>query len=668
MPKNYIFFCFLCFSPLVLFSQKYGIDRRGDSRIEGAYFVDQYGDSCIYPRLNSYGDLLYYPPYVRTDSVILRGPVLMQMYGRVSFDGWSTVTSCGFDYSSSSNFSTYTRLPVGFGLGPIQTVVGGLAPARDYYVRAYATNALGTNFGDTMTVHTDIGDMVLGNLSATNVQSTSVQVRIPIVDNGGAMVSGQVCAYEDSLHQIVRQCVTIPSTSASVISVTISDLPAGMDYYLEAILTNSKTVDTLHLNVHCPSDLRLSIAAANPLVTFPCNPPEGKTYHFVAHITGTDPRKSQYQYLWFSSAGTIAQEDSLSHITVVADARMSVSACIFLGNDTIWSNSLLYDVSCSRVQASYMVCVEEFGYSASSRTWGVCGVAWVDENGDTVSTSASVRVPTGEYTFQAVDNYGCIQDTVLFIGPKVRHCTLDSPPRSSEYAHLEGETWILDSIHDREGNGYLIKQFGNQCWMRQNLRSAYAPDGFYLLHSADNPRKAYYFNNDTGPERAFQYGIRYTWNAAVDSVHNPHEQVNFAANRQGLCPDGWHIPTYAECIVLTEYVIHERFPEVEILPPPVESNQVIGRNTPVSIMLGKSCYVDFTNRNFEESLIDCSEFSLTINGTSGGNPVEYAFWMTDNIPGQVAYTFSTYAILDKGVLKGGTGRSSTRAVRCLRNP
>ncbi len=115
-------------------------------------------------------------------------------------------------------------------------------------------------------------------------------------------------------------------------------------------------------------------------------------------------------------------------------------------------------------------------------------------------------------------------------------------------------------ITDYDGNTYKIVQIGNQCWMAENLRTTHFASGISIPYRAsnslwnslgdNNTSAAYcYYNNDTA--NANTYGALYSWAAAmgdnaVSSNTNP-------SGVQGVCPNGWHLPSSLEWNVLYNY-------------------------------------------------------------------------------------------------------------------
>ena len=139
---------------------------------------------------------------------------------------------------------------------------------------------------------------------------------------------------------------------------------------------------------------------------------------------------------------------------------------------------------------------------------------------------------------------------------------------------LEGNTFTCgtSTVTDHEGNVYATVQIGNQCWMRDNLRTTTSPStGTYLIPAANanltfTGKQARWYNNDSTTYAPMNYGLLYNWNAAVDTFNTAYEEtsvntnssnavsVTFTGHRRGICPAGWHLPSDAEWTQLTDYV------------------------------------------------------------------------------------------------------------------
>lgn len=96
------------------------------------------------------------------------------------------------------------------------------------------------------------------------------------------------------------------------------------------------------------------------------------------------------------------------------------------------------------------------------------------------------------------------------------------------------------TITDRDGYTYNTVQIGGQCWMAQNLRSRTKPDGTALTTFVDgSERDCNDGSGFHGTETDCDLGHAiYLWDAAMNG--------STTAGAQGLCMDGWHVPTDAE--------------------------------------------------------------------------------------------------------------------------
>jgi uncharacterized protein (TIGR02145 family) len=76
--------------------------------------------------------------------------------GNITLDGGSPVTAYGICWSTSTNptIALATKTSDGTGTGTFYSYLTGLSASTTYYVRAYATNAVGTTYGSSVTFTT----------------------------------------------------------------------------------------------------------------------------------------------------------------------------------------------------------------------------------------------------------------------------------------------------------------------------------------------------------------------------------------------------------------------------------------------------------------------------------------------------------------------------------
>jgi uncharacterized protein (TIGR02145 family) len=108
---------------------------------------------------------------------------------------------------------------------------------------------------------------------------------------------------------------------------------------------------------------------------------------------------------------------------------------------------------------------------------------------------------------------------------------------------------IDPTMTDIDGNVYNVVVIGQQAWMVENLRTTRYADGTPIPNvTADSAwdalsvnDKAYcWYNNDPALSN---YGAYYTWAAAMKGEESSEGNPSGV---QGVCPDGWHLPSDAE--------------------------------------------------------------------------------------------------------------------------
>jgi len=92
------------------------------------------------------------------------------------------------------------------------------------------------------------------------------------------------------------------------------------------------------------------------------------------------------------------------------------------------------------------------------------------------------------------------------------------------------------------GKAYNTVLIGNQCWLRENLDI-----GTMASPSNNGAIEKYCYNNL--PANCETYGGLYLWDEAMQYVTTE--------GAQGICPDGWHMPTEAEYQSLVTYVSND---------------------------------------------------------------------------------------------------------------
>ena len=110
----------------------------------------------------------------------------------------------------------------------------------------------------------------------------------------------------------------------------------------------------------------------------------------------------------------------------------------------------------------------------------------------------------------------------------------------------------MPTVTDYDGNVYNTVKLGSQCWTRENLRTTHYANGVNIPEgNTTSNTTPYYYDNDTLNIALEQRGYLYNWSAVM---HGASSSDANPSDVQGICPNGWHVPSYAEWIQLTDYV------------------------------------------------------------------------------------------------------------------
>jgi uncharacterized protein (TIGR02145 family) len=190
----------------------------------------------------------------------------------------------------------------------------------------------------------------------------------------------------------------------------------------------------------------------------------------------------------------------------------------------------------------------------------------------------------------------------------------------------------VPSVTDIDGNSYPIIKLGEQIWMQENLRVKHKPDG-------TNITECYDYNNN--PDNSEIYGKLYTWNALMNG--------NFQESTQGICPDGWHVPS------------DEEWKELEIFLGMTRSDADLnniwrGVGIGTALLEGGSSNFDILlsgrmSSSGTFSLLNSMEYQWTSTASGNTNAFRRCFAASDNRVGRWDTFPKTYAF----------------SVRCVKN-
>ncbi|MCX6219519.1 MAG: hypothetical protein NTZ69_00845 [Bacteroidia bacterium] len=160
--------------------------------------------------------------------------------GNITNDGGSAVTARGVCWSTSANPTTAnTKTTDASGTGTFTSAITGLTPGTNYYIRAYATNSIGTAYGNevTLTASAALPTLTTGTLSA--ITSNSVACGGNITNDGGSAVTARGVCWSTSQTPTIANTKSVDGTGTGIFTSSITGLLPGTFYYIRAYATNN---------------------------------------------------------------------------------------------------------------------------------------------------------------------------------------------------------------------------------------------------------------------------------------------------------------------------------------------------------------------------------------------------------------------------------------------
>ena len=352
----------------------------------------------------------------------------------------------------------------------------------------------------------------------------------------------------------------------------IDDIEVGVDGAGATAVVSDITASTASCNGYVADDGGATVTARgvcwstsqNPTISDSHTTDGTGTGSFTSNITGLSATTTYYVRAYATNSEGTTYGNQLSFTTTEALPVVTTSAVsnITLDNSTI-------NATCGGN-------VTDEGASAVTAR----GVCWSTSQNPTISGNhTSDGSGTGSFTSTIT---GLTANTTYYVRAYATNSS------STAYGNQVSITIpVVDAksctdapvVTDHEGNVYATVLIGTQCWMRENLRTTTSPKtGTYLVNTANKPtpgstpgptgassygsKVAHWYNNNPTTYAPMGYGLLYNWCAAMDTANStgymevptpstPNGNDNYfnvtvSGNHRGICPIGWHLPSYSE--------------------------------------------------------------------------------------------------------------------------
>jgi uncharacterized protein (TIGR02145 family) len=476
--------------------------------------------------------------------------------GTINSDGGSTITVSGICWSTNQNPSVSdSHTTDGSSSGTFISSMTGLTYGTTYYVRAYATNVIGTNYGNQVSFVTSPVVPTLTTTSATLITSSSASSGGNVTSEGGATVTARGVCWSTGHNPTTANSITTDGNGTGIFPSSITALLPGTLYYVRAYATNSAgtgygseiSFTTLPvvpvLTTTAVTSITYNSASSggsitsngggtitargvcwstsqNPTIANYTTSDGAGNGSFTSSITGLSPSTNYYVKAYATnSAGTGYGNQqpfttaATPYITVTSPAGSDHWMDLEVKNIT-WTTNITEKVVISLYKSGSLLLT----IVASPGAANTGSYTWTLPNNLTYGSDYKIRI-------SSVNNSSIYGESPLF-----------------KISEVTGST---GSVADNDGNAYNTIKINKQWWMAMNLKTTRYNDNSFItgvLNVTD-------WLNLTTAAYLYAYGFTVANFTTYGSLYNW-----YAVNTGKLCPIGWHVPSSSEWDELVTFV------------------------------------------------------------------------------------------------------------------
>jgi hypothetical protein len=160
--------------------------------------------------------------------------------GVITDDGGASVTARGVCWNTSENPTINdNKSSDGAGGGSFTSSLSNLTPNTNYFVRAYATNSVGTSYGMAMSFTTLTESPIVVTSEVSDITSITAIAGGEVISDGGANVIARGVCWSTSQEPTIEDNKTIDGDGIGSFASVLTELLPNTTYYVRAYATSS---------------------------------------------------------------------------------------------------------------------------------------------------------------------------------------------------------------------------------------------------------------------------------------------------------------------------------------------------------------------------------------------------------------------------------------------
>ncbi|MBO4481063.1 MAG: T9SS type A sorting domain-containing protein [Bacteroidales bacterium] len=445
-------------------------------------------------------------PIVTTDEVRNVTDNAADVLANVLSDGGSSVRTRGVCWSTSHNPTTSSyHTTEGGGVGQFVSHITGLVTGVTYYVRAYAVNEAGTSYGDELSFTTSAASFVCERDVVKDFDKNEYQT----------VVIGNQCWMKES----VRSEHYADGTA----------IPLGVN-----TANNTLILSATAPYRYVPGDHVFNVTGYGYLYNWRAAMYKASANNYnPSGIQGVCPNGWHLpsQAEWQQMFSYLRSDEKYWCGGDSNNIARALASSLGWPNNGIGFEPCSIDASTSENNAS--------GFSAMPA--GMVYDEWGTRNFGNNVYFWSTTVDDSDVPYYVFLSSGSVSVSMYAINKTLAvsvRCIYDNAMNDTTFS------CGTSTINDVEGNEYHTMRVGDQCWLKENMRTNHYSDGTPIKVGKESSSESVLCFYPSGDSTLVDtYGYLYTWPAVMNGAAGSYVTPSGV---QGICPAGWHVPSDAE--------------------------------------------------------------------------------------------------------------------------